>query len=348
MPTATAAPFRPAQDTSDHAILAEVAAEFDLGRVDDWSVVTEGLLNRNWKITVSGASYAVKQVLDVTAEQARQQHAATECLAERGLPVPAPLRTRTGKTLWEAAHGNFCVLPWITGTHVAGRDWTLDQAAHVGHLLAQLHVVLAEVMPPVTAVAARAKAPEPEKAKHAIDRYLGIIASRAAQDPFDVLVERRLRQRRDLLESVVHLRPDDTALVKPYGWVHGDFHDLNLLWSGNAVVAVIDWDRLSVRPLAAEVVRSATLLFATGDERGLLLGHVAAFAAAYRRVRPLAVEDLADAAHRLWWERVCDLWQLKRHYDQDDVSCDHLFVSACQLLEWWSEHRDGVTAALAS
>ena len=135
----------------------------------------------------------------------------------------------------------------------------------------------------------------------------------------------------------------------PAGWTHGDFHDLNLLFDeAGAVCGVLDWDRVGLRPWAAEVVRAGTLMFGFGDGRGLDLERVGWFAAGFRSVLPLPAGSVADAVGRLWWERVCDGWQLKRHYDQADTSCDHLFVSASALLAWWTEHRHAVTAAFTS
>ena len=152
-----------------------------------------------------------------------------------------------------------------------------------------------------------------------------------------------------MLERLAYLRPDDTLPAAPIGWIHGDFHDLNLLWSTSQpsrVSGVLDWDRLRCAPLAAEVVRTATLIFGyhlTPELRALDLDRVAAFAAGYRELIALSAASLADAAHRLWWERVCDFWQLRWHYEKADTSCDHLFVSASALLAWWSEHLDTVS-----
>lgn len=87
--------------------------------------------------------------------------------------------------------------------------------------------------------------------------------------------------------------------------MHGDFHDLNLLWSAvrpGRVTAVLDWDRLRLAPLAAEVVRTATLIFGydlTPELRTLDLARVAAFTAGYREVIPVADASLADTVHRL-------------------------------------------------
>ena len=135
----------------------------------------------------------------------------------------------------------------------------------------------------------------------------------------------------------------------PCGYTHGDFQHLNILWAKGRISAVLDWDRLDVRPLGLELARSATLLFGCGDERGLDLTRVAAFSSGYRHLRPVSDADLADAVHRLWWERISnDLWQLRLHYEEAATSCDHLFFSASKLLTWWTANRDAVTAAFTT
>ena len=85
----------------------------------------------------------------------------------------------------------------------------------------------------------------------------------------------------------------------------------------------------------------------TGEGGGLDLERVTVFVTAYRKATGMDVEPLADAAHRLWWERVCDVWQLKRHYDMDDTSCDHLFRSASALVTWWCANRAAARTALS-
>jgi len=150
-----------------------------------------------------------------------------------------------------------------------------------------------------------------------IDRYLGLIAEQPARDDFDRYAETQLHDRRRLLEQVTDLRPVEGMPVTPCGYTHGDFQYLNILWDQGCVSAVLDWDRLDIRPVGLELARSATLLFGYSDERGLDLARVAAFRTGYRRRRPVADTDLADAVHRLGWERVSnDLWQLRLHLRQ--------------------------------
>lgn len=129
-------------------------------------------------------------------------------------------------------------------------------------------------------------------------------------------------------------------------------HHLNILWSTtrpDEVAGVLDWDRLRLQPLAWELARAGNLLFGKENGEGhwvMDLRRIAAFSAAYRAIRPLTAEQVGDAVHRLWWSRLCDdFWHLERHYTQQDESSDHLFLSACGLLSWWSDHRDEVSYA---
>ncbi|MGH3823633.1 MAG: phosphotransferase enzyme family protein, partial [Pseudonocardiaceae bacterium] len=231
--------------------------------------LAEGLMNRNWRVRTREGVWAIKQILDIDADSARRQHRITRALADRGLPVPPPRMSPDGDTVVELAGiGVFAALPWVEGVHRDGRDLDLRECRYLGGLLARIRRGLgsdgvADLLP--TAPESQViTVTEAAKAKGKIDHYLGLIDARAEPDEFDHLVRRRLVERRDLLERVAYLRPDDTRPVAPIGWVHGDFHDLNLLWSTSQpsrVSAVLDWDRLRCAPLAAEVVRTATLIF---------------------------------------------------------------------------------------
>jgi Ser/Thr protein kinase RdoA (MazF antagonist) len=340
----TEASVQTGEITQDDA-LAAVAAAFGLGAVQDVSVIAAGSMNRNWRVTTPAGRFAVKQVLDVDAVAARRQHAATAALGGGGHPVPAPLRTAEGDTLLEYEGHIYAVVPWVSGAHREGLELSAAEAGALGGLLAQVHAGLASVMPPVPGAMREAPA-EAAAAKDKIDRYAAAGGQREHRDGMDDFVVAQLSRRRQLLAQVGHLRPIEDTEIAPSGWVHGDFQHLNVLWSDGAVSAVLDWDRLKPRPLAAEVVRSGTLLFGYGDERGLDLGRVAAFVTGYRSRCELDDAALADAEYRLWWERVCDT-QLPRRYDHDDTSCDHLFRSAEALLAWWAANRLAVTAAFS-
>jgi Ser/Thr protein kinase RdoA (MazF antagonist) len=333
----------PAVQANERELVAQVVSWFGMGPVTGVRRVAEGLMNRNWQVVTPAGMFAVKQITDADADAVRRQHTVVTALARGGLPVPAPVTGPGGVTLLEHPAGLFAVLPWAAGRHRGGLALSHAECGVLGAVLGRLHAALACVLPApgevpvqVTPVAV---------GRDGIGRYLALAGGKAAPDDFDRLALRRLRQRAGLLRALGHLRPDDQAPGDQAGWTHGDFHHLQVLWHGGQVSAVLDWDRLGPRLLAAEVVRSGTLLFGYGDSRGLDTGRVAAFTRGYREVMPLTAAQLQDAAHRLWWERLCDFWQLQWHYERGDHSCDHLFVSASALLEWWCGHRGEVSSA---
>lgn len=192
-------------------------------------------------------------------------------------------------------------------------------------------------------------APEPLQALSAdpadtfalIDDLLAHVRRHRPTDAFDELARHRLLERRALLEQHADRRPPPGGSV---GWVHGDFHPFNLLYKGDAPAAIVDWDRLGVRPRAEEAVRAAAIFFVrpTGT---LDLPKARAYACAYRRTAGATPSELAAAVHRVWWERLNDFWMLRWHYERGDTRADSQFPAASALAVWWTREYDAVCEA---
>ena len=332
--------------TDDLIALAEA---FDLGAIREARYLADGLMNRNWRVETGAGVFALKQLVDVPEPKARRSLCLLEALARRGLPVCPPRLSTTGEPVVVAGGSTYCLLPWAAGEHRAGTTLASGEAQHLGELLGTIHRGLAspEVGLAAPAESPRAKVRVPSDAVAEADRFLAVIAELAAPSAFDRATAAALRRRKDLLKEVASLRPESEAPAGPVGWTHGDFQPLNVLWDGSIVSAVLDWDRLGVRPYAEEVVRTVQVQFGTDDSR-LDLERLAAFVAGYRAVVPIADAALLDAEQRLWWKRMTDFWQLQWHYDKNDHGPDALWESGERLLEWWTADREAVRAALTA
>jgi homoserine kinase type II len=259
--------------------------------------------------------------------------------------VPAPRTTRGGDSLTEVDGDWYAMIGWLPGLHRTGSLLSLTACRRLGELVGRLHTGLREVLPDAPSSLAD-DPPRVADTAAKLDRLARAAAAR--RDDFDIFAASEIAWRHRLLHQVGELRPQTEAAVRPVGWTHGDLNGLNLLFTGELVSGVLDWDRLDVRPYGLEVVRTATLLFGTGDHRGADLRRIAAFAAGYRAHIAISDDALRDAAHRRWWALVCDTWFLRLHYEERDPSCDHLFRSSGILLRWWTEHRDDLDAALTT
>lgn len=331
--------------------LSALEVAFDLGGMRETPIhLADGLMNPNWRLSTGRGQFALKRVIDVPVEIARRNLHVIGLLAREGIPVCAPVPSTSGDLVVEVGEHGYSLFPWVAGNHVRGTALTLTQAEELGALLGRIHRSLnmlpGEAGLPGLPPKVRASVEAPETALAEADRFACIIRAKNTADAFDERVLEFVEQRKVLVNKYAGTRPPDDAPQGPLGWTHGDYHHLNMIWRDGQVAAVLDWDRIRVQPLAAEVTRSAMLLFAL-DVGPLDLRRVTAFVSGYRRESPVTVAELADAVERLWWTRMCDFWQLVFHYDRCNHTTDHLFFSATALLHWWSDHRQEVQAAFA-
>lgn len=339
--------------TEPPALTALLLRYEDAGSPLTCEPVPRGLLNQGWRITTArgGATrtFFLKQyIAPDTADPGVvvRQHRATRALARLGVPAAAPLPDADGRTVTVRGGFGYALFPWIDGRHREGTELTEAQSRRLGALLGRVHTGLARVQPPAPAV--RHPSAQPSRTYDRIERLLALVRRHQPYDAldaaFDALAEHRLRERRALLRQYAHRRPPD-ADGPVNGWVHGDFHPLNLLYRGDEPAAIVDWDRLGVRPRAEEAVRAAAIFFVHPVDGRLDLRKVRAYAGAYRRVTGVTPAEMAAAVHRVWWERLNDFWMLDWRYERLDRRSDPLFPAASALAVWWTREYGAVVEA---
>lgn len=311
--------------------------------------VTQGLLNHGYRVSTTRGSYFLKHHLDdSTGDRATivRQHRATQRLQSLGVPVAPPVQDTEGDTVTEIGGRCYALHPWVDGLHRAGGELTMTQSQRLGALLGAVHTGLEQVMEEGAGASASRPAyrsPDPVDTFAVIGDLLTAARGHRPRDSFDELAEHRLVERRTLLERHADRRPP-TPGTPATGWVHGDFHPLNVLYRGTDPVAILDWDRLGVQPRAEEAVRAAAIFFVRPAGE-LDLAKVRAYAGAYRRATGAGAGELAAAVHRVWWERLNDFWILRWRYRLHDRRADPQFPAVSALAVWWTREYDAVCAA---
>lgn len=328
-------------------VLPDLVRQFQLGSVGECRYLSQGLMNRNWRLESEQGTFVLKEFHDASMRDARRNLEAVTQLHTSGIPVPLPVRSSSGDLVVAAGSQEYCLFPWVHGEHRPGTELSLSESRYLGASIGRLHRAmnancrLPEAERPKTTVVT------PEAAAAAADRFVEIIADKPAQDDFDRAAVLLLSRRVELIGRYGDHRPGTTLPEGPYGWTHGDLQYRNLLWSGERLAAFLDWDRVRVRPFAEEVARTATVLF--GGEAGYLdLERIAAFAGGYRSEVEISASAMADGVHRLWWKRASDYWPLVFHYDRADRSCDHFFCAGERLLSWWTDRLGQVESAFTA
>jgi homoserine kinase type II len=324
--------------------LDPIARAYRLGTVTACRYLPDGLLNRNWRLDTDAGPFALKELDALDPDSARRSLALMASVAADGVPVAAAVPAADGTTVAEIGGHGYYLTPWIDGTHLLGPDMDADTSFHMGAVIGRIHTALARPgLLPETGPSTEGP-PTVATAHDRIGDYLDQIAARAEPDAFDRAAEPLLRSRLDLIAAHEHLRPSEDPPAGPAGWTHGDCQNWNLLWRGDRIAAVLDWDRVRPNPYGEEIVRAAAYQFALPDGR-IDLDNVAALVAGYRTVADIGPDALADAARRRWWRLLTSVWHLKYHYYLDRTASDHVFFSDERLLRWWTANLDAVEAA---
>ncbi|MCX4824464.1 phosphotransferase [Streptomyces sp. NBC_01142] len=302
-----------------------------------------GLLNRGYRLSTTRGAYFLKHHLDGDREAIARQHRATQRLQTLGVPVAPPVEDAHGDTVAVIGGRCYALHPWIDGRHRDGAQLTTVQSRRLGSLLGLVHTCLERVMEVDPAGRREYESADPEETFTLIDELLGLARRAKPRDSFDTLAVHRLLERRALLERHADRRPPPGSAG---GWVHGDFHPLNLLYRGAEPAAIVDWDRLGVQPRAEEAVRAAAIFFVQPAGE-LELAKVRAYARAYRRAAGADAEELTAAVHRVWWERLNDFWILRWRYQLHDRRADPQFPAASALVVWWTREYEAVCEAFA-
>lgn len=152
-------------------------------------------------------------------------------LAQAGLPVPVLLNTPTGSpflyhdgTLWQMSR-------YREG---APYDGSGNQRYHAGYLLARLHNAVDGFLPSHERICARYEHPHMLLTQY--EQYI------QALEP-DAIGRKQLSWVPRLIETLARRLPDDVYERLPKRHIHGDYHSMNLLFNGDRVAGIFDFDR---------------------------------------------------------------------------------------------------------
>jgi homoserine kinase type II len=207
-----------------------VLSLYDLGKVFKVTPASRGFVNETAFVQTDRGRFVVRRGHRRLGEAAqRYRHRLIDWLTDHDLPTAELIPARNGDTL-VTLDGRFCEVR----TFVEGGDFTADrplQAANVGATLARYHQIVKNFPPP-----------EKLPPRYSPQTILGLTERLLERDfmgeLYDWLSWYDLRAAR--LRQQLNAR-DYAAL--PHLVIHGDIHCDNLLFDGDEVAALLDYDQ---------------------------------------------------------------------------------------------------------
>ena len=233
--------------------LKRVLGHYDFGELTTAHRVEHGFVNENWVVETTSGKYFLKRRhpdlrnLDLVCAQ----HALTMHLRQLGFPAPAILPRVSGETLLVLDGELYEIQEYISGT-----PYDHTRAPHfraAAAMLAVYHLCVQDFADQRLCDPGRLYCPT------LLGANLSILAAnwKLGQDTILVQLVKELESHAADLASCLTPCEELPQLI-----IHGDFHAANLLFKGDCVVGVLDYDKARWQPRVVELAE-ALIYFAS-------------------------------------------------------------------------------------
>ena len=188
-----------------------------------------------------GNLYFVESIAEATAPRKREMARLMRALSDEGVPVSAPLLSRSGETLVKDDGTLWQLTPFVQGAHLERPGYTAE--AWRGHALGGFLTALRAASGTLDSTCTGREFDLPGY----IDALTLTIAKRRPK------VAHALTEATAFLKA--HLYPHWGTL--PVALAHGDIHAINVLWKERGIASVIDWEFFGQKPMLYDVANMA-------------------------------------------------------------------------------------------
>ena len=279
--------------------LHELANAFGLGAVAGFRAVAAGTINSNYQVDTEHGRYFVRVNEGKAEADVAWEARLITALAAAGVAAPPPLVAIDGRPY--APLGGIrkwaSVFPWRPGEHVAAEAVTPAHAATFGAALGELHLAALEL-------------PEAWRRGSIYDHDHLVMRFERCARVDDKALARAVAVLREELAVAAAARPLRRGAT--HGIIHGDLFRDNVLWEGDRISAILDFEQASGGSLVYDLAVCINDWCWTITPRVDL---AAALVGGYQRVRALTPADRAAlpveiraAAARFTLTRITDVY----------------------------------------
>jgi homoserine kinase type II len=243
--------------------------------------------NDNWLIAAADGRRFVlrRQHLNAAPERIAFQLDLQQHIASHGIASPQPVRASEGGYVVSDASG----IPWLLFAYADGPSYDfarIEQTQGAGAMLARFHAAASSFA---------ATCPQPEYRASTLACWTNVDADAAElATMFGDSADDELTFLTECWRDAVSDWPFERVAALPAGLVHGDYHGRNMVFAGDDVAAIFDFDDVQADPYVCDVAEGA-LKFGRTSRGSLEIRpeFARAFLEGYQRVRIMLPEERA-------------------------------------------------------
>jgi homoserine kinase type II len=217
--------------------LSKIVQEYNLGELKKSSLIDGGLVNHNYKVQTSKGNFLVRLVLDDSSKKTKHlnlQFKLMRYLQNKGFPykIPAPTKSLFGKEILQLNNKKVWVCKFFEGKNFCEAP-TMPKMKEMAKVLAIYHNYVKGLK------GHKAK----DEAHQRIRKGFKIMGKIKGSNPEDKLARENLKFFKEIYEEIKNFK-----CTKNMRFIHGDFDASNVLFQGDKIIAVIDFDEINFAP----------------------------------------------------------------------------------------------------
>ncbi|MEI7777555.1 MAG: phosphotransferase [bacterium] len=272
--------------------------------------------------------YFLKKYRFNKKDKIEEIHSIKKYFSEKDIPVILPIPNKEGKTYfeWRAEEGKsfYALFPFVEGIHFSRDNFSNMVIASLAETLGKIHLAGKDYKGPASQAF---KLKSPEDLQTEIQKYLDIIKSKTNKDPFDLLAEKTLSLKLELLSGLGYSF-EDTGLTSDH-LIHGDYHNKNVFFdSKGKVTAVFDFEKSGMGPRVFELWRSIDYSDRTKAEQ---------YIRSYGKIYPITEDELARGLRLYYLKLISSLWIEKAHYVDGNFRTDSFLETQYSSLKYFGQ-----------
>jgi len=272
--------------------------------------LTLGLLNLKWKVETEQGIFVLKQFSKERYERFGLEKVALEQefalrvqlrQYEKGIPCPK-LLAQEEKIIHMSPNGErFVVMEFMSGDNLRPGMLNKEQMFSLGQVTARMHNLMNDGSNGTQSATKFAPPSIEQRLKH----WMAMANRAEGSEQFLNLVENQIRATEQFdLDFFGSCRP---------GWAHRDLWVENILYMGNQVSAILDFDRCAFDFPELDIARA--IMSGTLNENEINTDAVKAFVEGYRMKRELEKDTLVRSLQLLWYLE--NVWWIRPDLNRD-------------------------------
>ncbi len=339
------------------ALLRRLEKEYDLGDWVTWRSTDFGASNDSWFVETEFGDVVVRRSHGLkTPTGARFEQALTDYLVSRGYPAPTVVPTRTGQGSTVLDGVVHMVMRRLPGT-----SYDRDSPGHLpaaARGLGRFHRLVADLPADQTAEQSSGLATLSASAQERLRSAFAAVEPQLADDRRSEAlrdVDQLLRDLATVREQLGGRLPELTYLI-----THGSYGPSSVLFTGDALTGVVDFDRAAHDLLSLDLAYATWVFCSPTPSRrhslGVDPGRLTSFLQHYRAEFPLSAADLwalplsLRARRLVRMTKKCDNLLYKDALEPRDVAQADKFArmlaTEASHSRWLDEHLSDLTGLL--